>query len=309
MKLLSSKFITLLLVIFVITACSSNEQTEGTPETNEEISSYVNNELLVSVEWLKENVNSEGILILDARGEEEYAKGHIPGSMPVSWQQFSKMDGGPGEVDWGVVLDAPQLSERLSTIGVSSDKTIVVYGNPNSWGEDGRVIWMLQTAGIQAKMLNGGWTAWEATEEVSKESTVPEASNFNVEELDLTYFASTEWLSENYENLVVIDTRTEKEFNGATDFGEARGGHIPGAVNLPFKELYNHDSTIKSQVDIEQVMEGIGITKDDTIVTYCTAGIRSAHMTLLLNMAGYENVKNYDASIYEWANNDTLPLD
>lgn len=51
------------------------------------------------------------------------------------------------------MLDAAQLSERLSTLGVSADKTIVVYGNPNSWGEDGRIIWMLQLAGVQGKCL------------------------------------------------------------------------------------------------------------------------------------------------------------
>ncbi|UTW69537.1 hypothetical protein KHA80_22805 [Anaerobacillus sp. HL2] len=91
--------------------------------------------------------------------------------------------------------------------------------------------------------------------------------------------------------MVVIDTRTEKEFNGATDFGETRGGHIPGSINLPFKELYNNDSTIKSQKDIDAIMSELGISKDDTIVTYCTTGIRSAHMTLILRMAGYEKWK------------------
>uniref|UniRef100_A0A1S2M347 thiosulfate sulfurtransferase n=1 Tax=Anaerobacillus isosaccharinicus TaxID=1532552 RepID=A0A1S2M347_9BACI len=301
------KVLLLLLLSFVLlTACSNNEETT---QTNEDFKPYHNDHLLVSVDWLKDNLNNEELLILDARGEDEYLKGHVPGSIPVSWQQLSNMEGSPGDEDWGVVLDAAQLSERLSTLGVSADKTIVVYGNPNSWGEDGRIIWMLQLAGVQGKMLNGGWTAWEAVGEVTKEVTEPVPSNFSVAELDLSLFASTDWLSENYEQLVVVDTRTKKEFDGATDFGEARGGHIPGSINLPFKELYNNDSTIKSQAEIEKVMEDLGINKEDTVVTYCTAGIRSAHMTLILKMAGYENVKNYDASIYEWAKNDALPLD
>lgn len=305
MKLRNLKVILLLIISFVIVGCSNNEGTKNSGETS---IPYVNDNLLVSVDWLKENLHNEDLLILDARGEEEYLKGHIPGAIPVTWQQFSKMEGAPGDEDWGVVLDAAELSEAFSSIGVSTDKTIVVYGNPNAWGEDGRIIWMLQLAGVNGKMLNGGWPSWEKAGEVTKEVTQAIPSSFSVSELDYSLFASTEWLSENHDNLVVIDTRTEKEFNGATDFGEARGGHIPGSINLPFKELYNNDSTIKSQSDIEAIMNELGISKDDTIVTYCTAGIRSAHMTLILRMAGYENVKNYDASIYEWANKDTLPL-
>lgn len=306
MKLRNFKVILLLIISFFMAGCSNNEEPKNASETSVP---YVNDNLLVSVDWLKENINNEELLILDARGEEDYLKGHIPGSIPVAWQQFSKMDGSPGDEEWGVVLDAPELSNVLSSIGVTSDKTVVVYGNPNAWGEDGRMIWMLQMAGVNGKMLNGGWPAWEKAGEVTKDVTEATPSNFNVSELDYTLFASTDWLSENYDKLVVIDTRTEKEFNGAKDFGEARGGHIPGSKNLPFKELYNNDATIKSQSDIEAIMSDLGITKEDTIVTYCTAGIRSAHMTLILKMAGYDNVKNYDASIYEWANNDALPLD
>jgi len=114
----------------------------------------------------------------------------------------------------------------------------------------------------------------------------------------------TEELKKELKDVKIIDTREEDEYSGATKFGEARGGHLPNAINIPFNKLYNEDGTIKSNEEIEKIMKENNIQKTDKIVTYCTAGIRSAHMDLVLKNAGYESVRNYDSSYYEWAADD-----
>jgi len=115
--------------------------------------------------------------------------------------------------------------------------------------------------------------------------------------------------SKTRDDLVIIDVREKKEYEGATDFGEARGGHLPGAVNLTFNQFLNEDGTLKTATQIKAILDTNGINADDDIVTYCTAGIRSAHMQIVLTMLGYENVRNYDASFHEWAGNPELLLE
>jgi thiosulfate/3-mercaptopyruvate sulfurtransferase len=78
---------------------------------------------------------------------------------------------------------------------------------------------------------------------------------------------------------------------------------------MTWSNFLNLDSTVKSQVEIEQIMSEAGIEKSDQIVTYCTSGIRSAHNALVLRMAGYEKAKNYDGSINEWGAIDELPME
>ncbi|WP_461204842.1 sulfurtransferase [Clostridium sp. DL1XJH146] len=306
-----------------LTGCSSKtnnndagntvaNNTNNTENEEEVVATYADTSYLVDADWLKENLENDEVLILDARGDEAYAKGHIPGSISVSWQGFAKMDGAPGDTDWGTVLDAETLSEKLASIGVDNEKTLVIYADTESgWGEDGRFVWMLRMAGAyNSKMLDGGWNYWESNDyETSKEVTTPTVSSFKVEELNTSTTISTDELKYKLEDVVIIDSREKAEYDGATKYGEKRGGHIKNAKLLTFNTLLNEDGTLKSADELEKIFADAGLNKDDEIVTYCTAGIRSAHLQIVLAMAGYENAKNYDASYYEWSANEDLPIE
>src|SRR5699024_6483232 len=129
------------------------------------------------------NLDNDDLLIIDARGEEAHAEGHIPGAIAVGWQQFTLMEGEPGDPDWGTVLEAEALSERLAEIGVSEDKEIVVYSETiDAWGEDGRILWMLRSAGLDnTKLLDGGFNLWEAEDyEITTDEVTPTPSDFAV---------------------------------------------------------------------------------------------------------------------------------
>lgn len=290
----------------------NNTKIESKEEAkNEEKVSFADESYKVDAKWLSDNLNKEDVVVLDARND-GYNGGHIPGATNVTWQQFSNMEGTSADEGWGVVLEPEKLSEKLSVVGVDKDKTVVVYCDTNnSWGDDGRIVWMLRMAGVEnAKMLDGGIKHWtEEKYETTKEASEIKATDFKIDKFDESITISTEELKNKLDKVVVLDSREKDEYDGAVKYGEVRGGHIPGAINLPFNEMIEKDGTFKDPKDIEKILDEKGINKEDEIVTYCTAGIRSAHLALTLKMMGYENVKNYDASFYAWAADESLELE
>ncbi|WP_101772785.1 sulfurtransferase [Peptostreptococcus faecalis] len=284
------------------TSTDNNSKEEKVATTKDDYS-FDDNDYLTSISWLEKNMKeNDKLLIIDARTDKEYGKGHIPGAINVSWQMLAKMDGKAGDKDWGTLQDAATLSKTLGDLGISKEKQVVVYGNKDAWGEDGRVVWSLKRAGIDARMLNGGIDLWSSEKkDVTKDIPEIKKVEVKIDKIDPDINISTDELKKEYDNLKIIDTREKDEYDGATKFGEARGGHLPKSINIPFNKFYNDDATIKSNDEIIKIMDESGIKKDDDIVTYCTGGIRSAHMALALKNAGYEKVRNYDSSFYEWA--------
>jgi len=307
----------ILTLSLVVSGCSNNSDNTSAGETEkqeptEESVEFVDTSYIVDADWLNENLDNENLLILDARGADAYNKGHIPGAIAVMWQNFADMSGTPADnPNWGTVLKAEELSKKLSEFGISPDKEIVVYtATDGGWGEDGRIVWMLKRAGFEnAKMLDGGFEYWTSKGyEVSKEAVEPTPTEVNITKLSDDSNIETEELANRLGELVVIDSRGKDEYEGAQNYGEARGGHIPGAINIPFNEFLNKDGTLKTAKEIKAILDSNGIDKDDEIVTYCTAGIRSAHMQIVLDMMGY-NARNYDASFYVWSANENLEVE
>jgi thiosulfate/3-mercaptopyruvate sulfurtransferase len=294
-----------------------NWEAAGLPLVN-----YADKSFTVEVDWLsrKLKAGATDLLILDARPPADYAKGHIPGAVNVKWQDFSDVTSTtPGNPGWGAVLPPALLSAKLSAIGVTDSKTIVVYaGAPGGWGDDGRITWVLRMAGIAgARMLNGGFEFWKAQKyDISTWAVTPVASSYTVSSLDVSFLADMAYVSANLATpgVKIVDSRAGAEYQGATLYGEARGGHIPGAIRLPFDTVFNKVdykgyATIKDMTDLDAVFSAAGLKKTDIIIVYCTAGIRSAHMTLALRMAGYSKAINYAGSFYEWAGNPSMPVE
>jgi len=255
--------------------------------------------------------NLAGTVVIDARADKDFAAGHIPGSINAIWQLFAKVaPGKPGDKDWGTLNTAAEIAAKLGELGVDTTKPIVVLTAPGGWGEDGRIVWMLRMAGFSnSKMLDGGYAAWTAAgNEVSTDPTKVTPTTVTIASLDQGLNVTTDEIVAGLKTLKIIDARTEKEFGGAVDFGEARGGHLPGAINIPFGSQFNDDGTLKSEADLKALFTAAGISPTDDIVVHCTKGIRSAHMTLVLRALGYSKARNWDASFYEWAGNKTLEV-
>lgn len=264
--------------------------------------------LYVTPEWLKANKGS--VVIVDARPKSMYSKGHIPGAVNAEWTYFANMKGRPGSPGWGDLYPKDILAKKIGALGIDGKKPVVVYADPGGWGQDGWVVWILRLSGIEnAKMLEGGFMAWKAAGgEVSTEPVAAKAKPFKIESFRGGYNVTTPWLKAKLGEVYIIDARTPFEYQGARIFQEKRGGHIPGAINIPFDSVFNEDQTVKDVEELRALFQSYGLNPDDEIVVYDTAGVRSAYLVLVLRMAGFENARNYDSSFHEWAGTPELEV-
>lgn len=304
--------IIILLLVFSLAACGAPTAAPAPEPAPDKQAAQLDQQkatLFVEADWLKANI--EETVVIDVRKEKEYADGHIPSAVNAVWQTFANVKGKPGDPAWGTLLPKDELAAVIGKLGLNGDKTIVVYGQPPAWGDEGRVLWTLKVAGLKdIKMLDGGFSAWKkAGGTISKDPVVPVSAAFTISTLDEQINATQDWIIANQKSIKIVDVRTEREWAGATDFGEARGGHLPGAIHIVFEEMFNQDGTLKNSQELKELFTSAGLKSEDTIVAYCTKGIRSAHMALVMKMVGFEKARNYDASFYEWAGNKNLPLE
>jgi thiosulfate/3-mercaptopyruvate sulfurtransferase len=261
-------------------------------------------QLFVSAHQAKDVIGQKNVVILDARAEEgEYKKGHLPGAQWVAWEWFANTRGKPG-LGWGVSLPKKQLAQQIGKLGISKESRVIIYVDPQSgWGEDGRFLWMLQMIGVKcSQILDGGIRAWKArgyplTKRVSK----PKPVSFEITQFHSNLTADTTWIVGHRETVKLVDSRKRSEFDGAREFGEARGGHLPGAIHFYFRKVFAADGTLKSDAELGALLEKAGLQRKDSIAVYCTAGIRSAHLTMVLRKLGFHKARNYDESFYHWA--------
>ncbi|MDJ0765762.1 MAG: rhodanese-like domain-containing protein [Myxococcota bacterium] len=266
---------------------------------------------VISTEALKQIIADPTLIILDTRDQKSYDRGHIPGAIRVAWEDYAGTQGTPGK-GWGKVLPKKDLAAALGRIGIDATKRVVAYADPkHGWGEDGRFLWLLRLAGVvHSQVLDGGLPRWVAKGyPTSKAAAKPTATTFAIDRLDTGLMADTEWMLKNQARIKIVDARSLAEFNGAILFGETRGGHLPGAIHLHFTKVYRTDGTLKHVAALRTLFTEAGLKRTDQIAVYCTAGIRSAHLTMLLRHAGYTKARNYDESFYWWAAKEDLPLE
>lgn len=268
----------------------------------------------VTPEWLKANLDK--VVLIDARASSLYKgqQGHLPGAINAEWTYFANMGGKAGDPKWGTVLDAPTMAKRIGALGINGKKPVIVYGDGGDWGNAGWVVWILRMTGFKdAKILDGGFTVWRAAGGKTSNTThTAKAVTYPHNKYDPSYVATTEWLAENLDNpeIKIVDVRSEKEYTGEIrPFGERRPGHIPGAVNFSMEKIYTPEFKILPEESLREVIEGAGFTdKDQTIILYDTAGVRSSFVTMAFRLAGYKNARNYDASYHAWCGNEELEI-
>jgi thiosulfate/3-mercaptopyruvate sulfurtransferase len=257
-----------------------------------------------------------GATVIDVRSKLSWAFRRVPNAQRLSWQQFSqKSPANRGKL----LANSHVLEQLLRQSGISNNKPVIVVGNlthPLHFGEEGRIVWMLHTLGhTQAAFVDGGQQALvKAGVELEMWSNQPQQLG------DFRINRTTDWeieaeqlqsLLENH-HIITIDSRESREYNGATPYGERRGGHIPGAIHLYFKELLQANGYLLFPAQIADKLKQVGIEKDSDkeVIIYCTGGIRSAFFVAVLVSLGYTNVKNYPGSMWEWsqAEASTHPL-
>ena len=277
---------------------------------------YAHPEALVSTAWLAEHLDDPHIRNIES--DEDvllYDMGHIPGAQKVDWH---------ADLNDPVVRDyvAPErFQELLRAKGIDESTTVVFYGDKNNWWAT-YAYWVFQLYGFtNAKLLDGGRMKWEAegrpmTEEVP---SFPRTRYAAPKRDDAAIRAfRDEVLQHERAKKPLVDVRSPDEFTGKKlhmpDYpqeGAVRGGHIPGAVSVPWARAANADGTFKSADELRAIYEGEkGLKATDDVIAYCRIGERSSHTWFVLTrLLGYRKVRNYDGSWTEWGNGVGLPIE
>ena len=239
-----------------------------------------------------------------------YFAGHIPKAQHAPWFQFTH------HKKSGLLMNHKDLQTQVRALGISPNRPIVVYGSWNKgWGEEARIWWMLEYLGHpQAYILEGGWSAWRRAQGPRSlgSEPKPKPSHWTLQE-DPTLRARFDdiyhsILSQSQGTSISnptppqwIDVRRIEEFNGRTPYGSSYGGHLPKAIHLHWASFFDSYNRLLSREDLQTLLGSKGVDLERPIVTYCTGGVRSAWVYMILRILNHPQVSNYDGSWWEWS--------
>ncbi len=265
-----------------------------------------NSEMLVSTEWLAAHLDDPGIRIVDTRKGDGYETSHIDGAVryPASIAPFLK--------ESGRIPGADRFAALMSEMGVGDESLVVAYDDGNNLFA-ARLWWALNYFGHRrVRLLDGGWDLWIAEgRAVTSAPASPRPARFTPK-IDESWIAEWEQVRAAIKNPAcsILDVRGDKEWTGADPMGTKRGGHIPSAVHLEWRETIDQATKrFKPTAVLQEMLARTGLSPVKEVITYCQGGIRAAHAAFALRLAGYDHVRNYERSWSEWGNREDLPIE
>ncbi len=276
---------------------------------------YVHPEVLVDTAWVAEHRDDPKVKLVEVDVDTNaYDTGHIKGAIGLDWRK--DLQARPVRD----LLSKEELEKLLSARGISADDAVIAYGDNNNWFA-AWFVWNLKYYGHKdVRLINGGRKKWqdEGRELVTEPPQVrpatyrasdPERKIRALRDEVLREFAAA--------GVRLVDVRSPKEFSGELlapenlpQEGAQRGGHIPGAANIPWGQAVKEDGTFKSAEELKQLYQSKGVTPDKAVIAYCRIGERSSHTWFVLHyLLGYPNVRNYDGSWTEWGSLIGAPIE
>ena len=280
------------------------------------MSDYANPDVLVSTSWVADHLNDPSVRVVES--DEDillYDTGHVPQAVKIDWQT---------DLQDALIRDyvnKDRFAQILSEKGISNDTTVVFYGDKSNWWAC-YAFWAFELFGHEnSKIMNGGRQKWidegrPLTKDVPQFSSTSYSVTHSNEEKIRAF--RDEVLRHTEATRPLIDVRSPGEFTGEllhmADYpqeGALRGGHIPGAKNVPWSRAANEDQTFKSREELKGIYEGeVGLSPDQDVIAYCRIGERSSHTWFVLKyLLGYTKVRNYDGSWTEWGNVVRAPIE
>jgi thiosulfate/3-mercaptopyruvate sulfurtransferase len=283
------------------------------PDPAPKFSQYANPRMLVSTEWVADHLSGPGLVV--AESDEDvllYETGHIPGAVKLDWHT---------ELNDQVTrdyLDGAGFAKLMSEKGIGRDTTLVLYGDRNNWWA-AYALWVCSLFGHpDLRLMDGGRAKWVA-EDRPLTTDVPKREPASYPTVERHDPPSRAFRDEVLAHLgqPMIDVRSPGEYTGELlhmpDYpqeGALRGGHIPGARNVPWARAAAQDGTFRGRDELEAIYGGeAGLAPADDVVVYCRIGERSSHTWFVLHhLLGFPRVRNYDGSWTEWGNSVRVPI-
>ena len=276
---------------------------------------YAHPESLVSTDWVAEHGGDANVCLIEVDVDTAaYDQGHIAGAVGWNWQSQLQQS-----VRRDVVSKA-EMEELLGNAGVSSDTTVVLYGDNNNWFA-AWAFWQIKYYGHNSiQLMNGGRAKWLAEgRSLTTDVPSPAATTYTASDPDESIRAYRDQVLAGVGggSISLVDVRSPAEFSGELlappnlpQEGSQRGGHIPGAANIPWGQAANEDGTFKSADELAELYGGKGIDGGRETIAYCRIGERSSHTWFVLTqLLGYANVRNYDGSWTEWGSIVGAPIE
>ena len=276
---------------------------------------YAHPESVVTTQWVSDRGSDASVRLVEVDVDTSaYEQGHIAGAVGWNWksqlQQGTRRD----------IVSKEDMEKLLSSSGIGSDTTVVLYGDNNNWFA-AWAFWQMKYYGHKdVRLMNGGRVKWVAENRpVTTDAPSHAATSYRASELNENIRAYRDYVlsAVNAGNISLVDVRAPAEYSGELLAPEAlpqegaqRGGHIPGAANIPWGTAVQEDGTFKSADELKSIYGGKGIDGSRETIAYCRIGERSSHTWFVLTqLLGLSNVRNYDGSWTEWGSIVRAPIE
>ena len=265
------------------------------------MANYAHPETLVSTDWVAQHSSDPNVRVVEVDVDTKaYDEGHVPGALGWAWNSqlcdTVRRD----------ILSKAQFEELMASSGINNDTNVVIYGDNNNWFA-AWALWQMKIYGHKnVTLMNGGRKKWLSEgRELSKDAPKVTAATYKAAGADnaLRAFLPQVQAALAARNTGLVDVRSPQEFTGEIlappGLPETcqRGGHIPGARNIPWGKACNDDGTFKSYDELKSLYGGEGIDGSKPVIAYCRIGERSSHTWFVLKyLLGFDKVTNYDGS-------------